>query len=145
MDFQKLAEESNDRRDNLRWSVNSFLGANATLWEASPIEAEVNKRQQQCWTGALVNISYDGARITLPKACKDRFHEHQIVRMQLLVNLEDMKVDSSAQIKSIKQNSRNTALRFGMEFLDLEDNPQAKVAVRRICKLVEKFQPVNII
>lgn len=132
-----------EHRDNLRWSVNSFLQVTAKIWEHKP--AEGDDEPGQCWSGMLVNISCEGAQVILPEACQKHIHVNQIVAMRICVKLEDINVDLSGQVKFIIPGQCYDTVRVGVEFTDLQNNQKGNAAVRRMCELAEKFQIPAII
>lgn len=139
--MQERIEVYDDRRNNLRWSVKGVLQAIGTISEKKQdTDAHNDGRQRQSWSGMVVNISDSGAQIVLPGSCADKFTIDQQVMMCLAVKQEDIKVDLAAQIKSILQEQSYNTVIVGVQFVDLQSNPEELAAVKRTCELAAKLK-----
>jgi hypothetical protein len=120
-------------------SVYTFMHATVTLSESK----QMSNRQNTQWTGVLVNLSYDGARITLPSDSEKYFTKQQNVAMRIKATLIDTDISLTAQVKDIVPTNFPGAVYFDVQFTGLESNPDAQDAIRKIYEYGEKLKTVR--
>lgn len=143
MEEQDLSCRSADRRRYARRSVYSFVHATATLSDTTSTE-ETNEHQiGNSWTGLLVDLSCEGAQIIMSCGCEKYLREHQNVAMRIKTTLNDADIKLTAQVKCITLTESHDAVRIGVQFTELKNNPDVKDAISRIYRYGEKLKAVN--
>jgi c-di-GMP-binding flagellar brake protein YcgR len=119
------------------------MHATATLSDTVSTGQTSERRTGQSWTGLLVDLSCEGAQIILPCGCEKYLKERQNVAMRIKTTLNNTDVKLIAQVKGIVLSEGHDAVRVGVQFTELESNPDAKDVISRIYGYGEKLKAVN--
>ncbi|MGD9110127.1 MAG: PilZ domain-containing protein [Phycisphaerales bacterium] len=132
-----------DRRKNTRWSVYSFMHATATLLNSTTAEQIPENLPELSWTGLLVDISREGAQITLPSYCAKHFKQGQHIGMQIRTTIKGLTTEVAAQVRSIESVHYQNNVRIGVQFTNIEANKEACDVITGICEYGRKFKAEN--
>ena len=139
-----MAQEDNsrltERRRRKRWSVYSFMHATATLSHYMADDETAKILPESYCAGLLVDISHEGAQITLPSHCAQYFQQGQDVKVQIKTTIEGLTTEVTAQIKSIKVAQHNDNVSIRVLFTNMENNKEACDVVAEICEYGRKFK-----
>ncbi|MFA5553726.1 MAG: PilZ domain-containing protein [Phycisphaerae bacterium] len=119
-----------ERRKQTRWSVYNFIRATATI--------------SNCPAGLLADISNEGAQIILPCDCRNVLAVGKNVSVFIKTSLEQCNLNLTAQVKSIAVSAQDDTIRVGLLFIGIENVPEAKEIIKKICEYGQKLQSVKI-
>jgi len=132
--------KSAERRRHERWSVYSFMHATATLLDSAATEQIPQNPPALYWTGLLVDISHEGAQVTLPSHCVKYFKQEQRIKMQIKTTVKGLSTEVTAQIKSIEVIEYHDNVRIRVRFTNMENNKEAQNVIAEICEYGRKFK-----
>lgn len=132
-----------ERRKSPRSSVYGFLHATANFLDLASEDQTSQQQKGLLLTGLLVDLSREGAQIILPGDSEKYLSEQQDVAMRIKTTLIEKDINLTARVKDITSVNFSDTVRVGVQFTGLENNPQAKDAIRRIYEYGEKLKAVN--
>ena len=91
----------------------------------------------------MADISCESAQIILPCGCEKYLREYQNITMRIKTTLKDTDILVAAQVRSVTPAQDHDAMRVEVQFTELENNPEAKTGIVRICEYAEKLKAVN--
>jgi hypothetical protein len=136
-------DKSADRRKYPRSSVYSFLHATATLSDPASSGRTSLQQKGHLLTGLLVDLSCEGAQIILPGDSEKYLSEQQDVAMRIKTTLIETDINLTARVKDITSAGFSDAVRIGVQFTGLENNPDARDAIKKIYEYGEKLKNIS--
>lgn len=143
MQDKNLDSIPTERRRYPRSSVYSFLHATATLSDLASAGQTNQQQEGHLLTGLLVDLSCEGAQIILPGDSEKYLSEQQDVAMRIKATLIETDINLTARVKDITSANFSDAVRVGVQFTGLKNNPEAKNAIKKIFDYGEKLKAVS--
>ena len=144
MKEQEAGSISSERRKLSRLSVYSFLHATAVLSDPDSTEESSDSEQKLYCTGLLVDISHDGAQLTLPVGCENHLKEQQEVKLHVRTTfIEEIKIDVDGRVIYVQPAENHNGMVVGVQFTGLDKNREAELQIEKICEYGKKLKAVN--
>jgi hypothetical protein len=148
--------EITQRRSYLRVEVPSFLKVNVMLWHRRYINGEPETQQmasqttgahrmppEHYWRGRLTDISTGGARIVVDAMQRPDFKKGQFIRLTFTPMPYEMPLTFDARIRGILLTADEKSICLGLQIVGLEENPQTRQVLHRLCSVVEAYYRIN--
>jgi hypothetical protein len=154
--------EITQRRSYLRVEVPSSLKVNVMLWHRCYIEGKPEIQQtgnqtpdmmppEHYYRGRLTDISASGAQIVvdamqrpdLGSSFAGSFKKGQFISLTFTPMPYEAPLTFDARIRNILLTADEKSICLGLQIVGLEENPQTRQVLRRLCNVVEAYYRIN--